>query len=359
MADYSLFDLLSTAVILVDSRGQVAYANSPAQSLLGLSEAQLTGADVEGLIADAVSAEQAFSGAWSGEHSIYRQHLPWRVGLRGNVVLDTTIHTIAERGLMASVELRDPDAFHRIDREERQAEMLQRNQSLLRNLGHEVKNPLGGIRGAAQLLDSELPSVTLREYTQVIIKESDRLQSLVDRMLAPVRRSQNRQPLNIHEVLERVRRLVLAEFPQALEIQRDYDTSLPEIEGDLEQLIQMALNIVRNAAQALEASRDQRTEVGRIVLRTRAARQVTLHRRRHRLAIALSISDNGPGIPEAIREEIFDPLVSGHPQGHGLGLTIAQTVVHQHGGAISCSTTTAGSVFEIVLPLEIEGAKSP
>jgi two-component system nitrogen regulation sensor histidine kinase GlnL len=259
---------------------------------------------------------------------------------------------------MASVELRDPDAFHRIDREERQAEMLQRNQSLLRNLGHEVKNPLGGIRGAAQLLDAELPSAGLREYTQVIIKESDRLQSLVDRMLAPVRRSQNRHPVNIHEVLERVRRLVLAEFSQELEVRRDYDTSLPEIEGDLEQLIQMVLNIVRNAAQALEASSSQRTEVGRIVLRTRAARQVTLHRRRHRLAIALSISDNGPGIPEAIREEIFDPLVSGHPQGHGLGLTIAQTVVHQHGGAISCSSTTAGSVFEIVLPLATEGAKS-
>ncbi|MEY2776028.1 MAG: hypothetical protein RLY30_126 [Pseudomonadota bacterium] len=357
MSDYSLFDLLSSAVILVDSRGQVAYANSSAQSLLGLSEAQLHGVDVESLIADASSAELAFAGAWSGEHSVFRQHLTWRGGLRGAVDLDTTIHTIAERGLMASVELRDPDAFQRIDREERQAEIVQRNQSLLRNLGHEVKNPLGGIRGAAQLLDAELPSASLREYTQVIIKESDRLQALVDRMLAPVRRSQNRHAVNIHEVLERVRRLILSEFPLGLEVRRDYDTSLPELEGDLEQLIQMVLNIVRNAAQALEASRTTRTQSGQIVLRTRAVRQVTLHRRRYRLAIALFIIDNGPGIPEAIREEIFDPLVSGHPQGHGLGLTIAQTVVHQHGGAISCSSSPSGSVFEVVLPLVLEGVK--
>lgn len=356
MSDYTLFDLLSSAVVLVDSRGQVAYANSAAQSLLGVSGAQLNGVDVESLVADAAGAEQAFAGAWSGEHSAFRQHLPWRAGLRGTVVLDTTVHTIAERGLMASVELRDPDAFHRIDREERRAEILQRNQSLLRNLGHEVKNPLGGIRGAAQLLDAELPSASLREYTQVIIKESDRLQALVDRMLAPVRRSHHRLPVNIHEVLERVRRLVLSEFPSGLEVRRDYDTSLPELEGDLEQLIQMVLNIVRNAAQALEAAQSQRTELGRIVLRTRAARQVTLHRQLHRLALALSITDNGPGIPEAIREEIFDPLVSGHPQGHGLGLTIAQTVVHQHGGAISCISSPMGSQFEIVLPVLTQGA---
>jgi len=344
MSDYSLFDLLSSAVILVDSRGQVAHANASAQSLLGLSEGQLQGVDVESLIADASSAEQAFAGAWSGEHTVFRQHLTWRGGLRGAVELDTTIYTIAERGLMASVELRDPDAFQRIDREERQAEIVQRNQSLLRNLGHEVKNPLGGIRGAAQLLDAELPSASLREYTQVIIKESDRLQTLLDRLLAPHRQARTITEVEIHEVLERVRSVVLAEYPRTLFIERDYDASLPEFSGDKEQLIQVVMNIVRNAAQVLAGA-------GRITLRSRISRQVTIGQRRHKLALDLHVIDNGPGIPEAIRDRIFFPLVSGREGGSGLGLSLAQSFVQQHGGVIECESRPGRTDFRILLPL--------
>lgn len=347
-------DLLSTAVLLVDTRGEVIQANLAAESLLGQPAHQLIGQPLEGLL---VHPSEVMTGWIQGEEMgvvVRRLQTRWFVSSpaegRMDRVLDTSINVLDEPGFSVAVELREPDAAQRVDREERQAVFMQMNQSLLRNLGHEVKNPLGGIRGAAQLLDAELPTKELKEYTQVIIKESDRLQALVDRMLAPVRRSRSPQSVNLHEVLERVRTLVLSEFSDGLVIQRDYDTSLPEIEGDLERLIQAVLNIVRNAAQAI-ASQSDRTEPGRILLRTRAVRQVTLHRQRYRLGLHLTVHDNGPGIPEAIRDEIFYPLVSGNPQGHGLGLTLAQSIVHQHGGTIECSSASAGTAFDIVLPV--------
>lgn len=358
VTDSSPLDYLGTAVLILDEAGQIVQVNVAAESLLGASAAMLVGQPVSNFLSDEQTERdlQALLGhALSGEISQRRMHLSWRVAGRGLVTLDSLVMALEEPGLLASIELREPDAFQRIDREERQAALLAANQSLLRNLGHEVKNPLGGIRGAAQLLDAEL-SPSLREYTQVIMKEADRLTALVDRMLAPAKRSGPMQLLNIHEVLERVRSLVLAEFPQRLSIRRDYDTSLPEIWGDLEQLIQLVLNIVRNAAQALSMQPLGANSAPTIWLRTRVARQVTLHRQRHRLALQLIIEDNGPGIPEAIREEIFYPLVSGRPDGHGLGLTIAQAIVNQHGGIVGCESSPSGSRFEILLPLEKEDA---
>jgi two-component system nitrogen regulation sensor histidine kinase GlnL len=218
----------------------------------------------------------------------------------------------------------------------------------MRNLAHEIKNPLGGIRGAAQLLEFELPEKGLREYTQVIIKESDRLQTLVDRLLAPHRKAHAMEPLNIHEVLERIRSLVLAEFPQGLKIIRNYDTSLPDILGDQEQLIQAVLNIVHNAAQAL--SDEIRRGTAQIELRTRVARSVTIAKQRHRLALDLHVIDNGPGIPDEIRERIFFPLVSGREGGSGLGLTLAQTFVQQHQGFIACESRPGYTDFHIQIP---------
>jgi two-component system nitrogen regulation sensor histidine kinase GlnL len=208
------------------------------------------------------------------------------------------------------VELRENVQQLKLDREERILDQSQANKELIRNLAHEIKNPLGGIRGAAQLLELELPAdASLREYTQVIIKEADRLQTLVDRLLAPHRRPHIVGDVNIHEVCERVRSLVLAEFPSGLAIRRDYDASIPEFRGDKEQLIQAVLNIVHNAAQALR----ERIAAGdaEIVLRTRVARQVTLAKVRYGLALDLHIIDNGPGIAPEIRDRIFYPLVSG------------------------------------------------
>jgi len=260
----------------------------------------------------------------------------------------------------------------RQDREERALGLAQANKELLRNLAHEIKNPLGGIRGAAQLLEMELNSRPtamsrlrggtsalkptrlaaargLTEYTQVIIHEADRLQALVDRLLAPHRKPHVVGDVNIHEVCERVRLLISSEFPRGLEVQRDYDTSIPEFRGDREQLIQAVLNIVRNATEAL--AEQIAAGSARLVLRTRIARQVTIGKQRYRLALELHVQDNGPGVPESIRDRIFHPLVSGREGGSGLGLTLAQTFVQQHRGTIEYDSVPGRTNFKILIPL--------
>jgi two-component system nitrogen regulation sensor histidine kinase GlnL len=215
----------------------------------------------------------------------------------------------------------------------------QANRELIRNLAHEIKNPLGGLRGSAQLLERELERPELREYTQIIIKEADRLQTLMDRMLTP-HRAPRIEPLGVHEVLERVRSLVKAEF--GVVIERDYDPSLPDLVGDREQLIQAVLNIARNSAQAGSSS---------IVFRTRAIRQATIVRHRHRLALELQVIDDGPGVPEEIQDRIFNPLVSGREGGTGLGLSLAQTFVQYHQGVIEFESRPGRTIFRILLPL--------
>jgi two-component system nitrogen regulation sensor histidine kinase GlnL len=260
----------------------------------------------------------------------------------------------------------------RQDREERALDLAQANKELLRNLAHEIKNPLGGIRGAAQLLEMELntrPTALARlrggmsglkptrvaatrgltEYTQVIIHEADRLQALVDRLLAPHRKPHVVGDVNIHEVCERVRLLISAEYPRGLDVQRDYDTSIPEFRGDREQLIQAVLNIVRNATEAL--AEQIAAGSARLLLRTRIARQVSIGKQRYRLALELHIQDNGPGVPESIRDRIFHPLVSGREGGSGLGLTLAQTFVQQHRGTIEFDSVPGRTNFKILIPL--------
>ncbi|MFM7331252.1 MAG: nitrogen regulation protein NR(II), partial [Brachymonas sp.] len=226
------------------------------------------------------------------------------------------------------------------------------NKELIRNLAHEIKNPLGGIRGAAQLLQMELPDKSLTEYTQVIIHEADRLQTLVDRLLEPHRKPREIGEVNIHEVCERVRALILAEFPRGLKVVRDYDTSIPDFLGDKEQIIQAVLNIAHNAAQVLGGESGRITAGdARIVFKTRVARQVTLGKKRHRLALELHIEDNGPGIPPEIADRIFYPLVSGREGGSGLGLTLAQTFVQQHEGVIEVQSQPGRTEFTLCFPL--------
>ena len=237
------------------------------------------------------------------------------------------------------VELRPIEQQLRLVREERMVIEQQSSRELLRNLAHEIKNPLGGLRGSAQLLERELERPELREYTQVIIKESDRLQALMDRMLAP-HRAPKIEVLGIHEVLEHVRSLVHAEF--GIDVARDYDPSIPDLNGDREQLIQAVLNIARNAAQVGAKS---------IEFRTRAIRQPTILRQRYRLALELQVVDDGPGVPDEIRDRIFNPLVSGRQGGTGLGLSLAQTFVQYHQGVIEFDSRPGRTVFKILLPL--------
>jgi two-component system nitrogen regulation sensor histidine kinase GlnL len=246
---------------------------------------------------------------------------------------------IETHGLALLAELRPIEEQLRYAREERLVFEQQANRELIRNLAHEIKNPLGGLRGSAQLLERELDKPELREYTQVIIKEADRLQRLMDRMLTP-HRTPRVEPVGIHEVLERVRSLIKAEFD--IEIQRDYDPSIPEVVGDREQLIQAVLNIARNAVQS--GARN-------IAFRTRTVRQITILRQRHRLALELQVVDDGPGVPEEIQDRIFNPLVSGREGGTGLGLSLAQTFVQYHQGVIEFESRPGRTTFRILLPL--------
>jgi len=345
-ATFSGLELLATAVMVLDPERRVQYANPAAENLLGAGAKSLVGQPFVPMFEADPALETALSDAlvthWDYSAQVVSYPRPGREPLLLSCVLTRT--DVPRLPLLA--ELRPIEQQLRQAREERLLGEQQANRELIRNLAHEIKNPLGGLRGSAQLLERELDRPELHEYTQVIIKEADRLQSLMDRLLTP-----HRQPklerLSIHEVLERVRSLVLAEFARGVEIECDYDPSLPEIEGDKEQIIQAVLNVVRNAAQA--ASAGGRT--GHIILRTRAIRQVTLLRQRRRLALELQVIDDGPGVPEDIRERIFNPLVSGRDGGSGLGLSLAQTFVHYHRGVIECDSRPGRTVFRIVLPL--------
>jgi two-component system nitrogen regulation sensor histidine kinase GlnL len=342
-------DLLASAVILVDTQGQIRHVNAAAENLLEGSMKALSRQKLAALFANADELAKLGEQALAQGTDI-RQDLTLERAGREPLHVHSIVSVTGEGETV--IELRENVQQLKLDREERILDQSQVNKELVRNLAHEIKNPLGGIRGAAQLLELELPALhltALREYTQVIIKEADRLQTLVDRLLAPHRRPHIVGDVNIHEVCERVRSLMLAEFPSGLAIRRDYDASIPEFRGDKEQLIQTVLNIARNAAQALS----ERIAAGdaELVLRTRVARQVTLAQVRYGLALDLHIIDNGPGISPQIRDRIFYPLVSGREGGSGLGLTLAQTFVQQHLGVIECESRPGLTDFRILLPL--------
>ena len=242
------------------------------------------------------------------------------------------------------VQVEQLDRHLRISMEEQILAQQNAARMLLRGLAHEIKNPLGGLRGAAQLLQGELEDDELKEYTQIIMAESDRLQSLVDRMLGP-NKPLIKTPINIHKVLERVRQLVQVEAPVGVTIDRDYDPSIPPISGDGDMLIQAILNIVRNAAQAVG-------ERGHILIRTRIQRQVTISQRNNRMVVKIDIEDDGPGIKPEIMSQIFYPMVTGRAEGTGLGLSIAQSLINKHQGLIDCTSEPGRTVFSILLPLE-------
>jgi len=260
------------------------------------------------------------------------------------VTVDCTATPLAEQGRGLLVEMQQLDRHLRIAREEHLLSQQQATSALLRGLAHEIRNPLGGLRGAAQLLERELDNDDLKEYTQIIISEADRLEGLLNRMLGP-RGGRTKQSVNIHEVLERVRILVQAEVTKGIRILTNYDPSIPDLQADPDQLIQALLNIVRNAAQALEDS-------GKITLQTRIERQFTIGNYRHRLVVRIDIIDNGPGIPAAMIEQIFYPMVTGRQDGSGLGLSIAQSLINQHGGLVECTSEPGHTEFTVRLPLE-------
>ncbi len=345
-------DLLASAVLVLDAAGAIIYANAAAENLLESSIKALLRQKLTDLFLNADGLAAVCKQAIAHQFADKRQDLVLERAGRDALQVHVIVTALDDPCMPVLIEFRENVQQLKLDREERLIDQSQANKELIRNLAHEIKNPLGGIRGAAQLLELELPErqlKELREYTQVIIKEADRLQTLVDRLLAPHRRPHIVGDVNIHEVCERVRSLIVAEFPNGLTIRRDYDLSVPEFRGDKEQLIQAVLNIAHNAAQALSS----RIAAGDacLTLRTRVARQVTLAKVRYRLALDLHITDNGPGIPADIQDRIFYPLVSGREGGSGLGLTLAQTFVQQHLGVIECESRPGQTDFRILIPL--------
>jgi two-component system nitrogen regulation sensor histidine kinase GlnL len=347
MSTFSGLEMLSAAVLLLDDELHVTYANPAAETLLAHGRKHLLGVAIDKVM----PGNEAFVDR-------LQQSLESQSGFNDNdLVLDVAgepVHlhcvispTEAGDGVLL-LEFRELEQQLKIAREARILEQQQANRELLRNLAHEIKNPLGGIRGAAQLLERELSDPELREFTQVIVKEADRLQSLMNRLLTP-NRLPRIEPVNIHEVTERVRAVLLAEFPGGLSIRRDYDTSLPDLVGDKESLIQAVLNVARNAAQATDGK-------GEIVIITRIERQVTVARRRHRLAIAVTIEDNGPGVPPELAELIFYPMVSGREGGTGLGLSLAQSFVGRHQGMIEYESVPGRTRFTLLLPVRAREA---
>ncbi|ADU36008.1 nitrogen regulation protein NR(II) [Variovorax paradoxus] len=345
---FQTFDLLSTLIAVVNSDGSVLFANAGLEDALGTSRRTLEGSQFGACFHEPQVLRTALDGASSNDFATLRYEAFLRRVNHELMPVQVTLAHGDKKGELI-IEMSPLEHQVRQDREERLIDQAQANKELIRNLAHEIKNPLGGIRGAAQLLQMEVESRDLIEYTQVIIHEADRLQTLVDRLLAPHRRPHVVGDVNIHEVCERVRSVILAEFPRDLHIERDFDVSIPEFRGDREQLIQATLNIVHNAAQALT----ERRAAGdaQITFRTRIARQVIFNKQWYRLALELHVIDNGPGVPDTIKDRIFYPLVSGREGGTGLGLTLAQTFVQQHHGVIECDSVPGRTDFKILIPL--------
>ena len=346
---FHAFDWLATPIAVLESNGTVVFVNSELEDVIGQSRRSLEGESFLNFFSDPQPLLHALSGAKANEFAALRYDAEL---LRINPDESLPVHVIVAQSDQTDeviIELLPIQQQTRQDREERLIDQAQANKELIRNLAHEIKNPLGGIRGAAQLLEMEMESKELTEYTQVIIREADRLQTLVDRLLAPHRRPHLVGDVNIHEVCERVRSLIMAEFPRGLRVIRDYDTSIPEFRGDREQLIQAVLNIAHNAALALS----ERVTDGdaQLTFKTRITRQVTFGKQRYRLALELHVIDNGPGVPDSIKDRIFFPLISGREGGSGLGLTLAQTFVQQHHGMIECDSMPGRTDFKILIPL--------
>lgn len=343
-----ILDNLSSAVIFLDRELRVRFANTAAEELTSMSARQMSGSIVDQVFTrpddDLVEtlADLARQAQPTTERELQIKLHDGRV-----ILVDWTVIPLQEidgdGGCM--LEIQQVNHHLKISREESLLQRQQATQDVVRGLAHEIKNPLGGLRGAAQLLKSELDDEELKEYTQIIIEEADRLQALVNRMIGPSRLPEYAW-LNVHQVLERVRSLVLAEMGSSLQIIRDYDPSIPDLYGDADQLIQSFLNIVRNAARAVAPAQ------GKVILRSRVVRNFTIGNHRHRLVAKIDVEDNGPGIPADIRDKLFFPMVTSGTGGMGLGLSIAQTLINRHQGLVEFESHPGKTVFTIFLPVE-------
>lgn len=342
----TILEHMGTAVLVFDDQYRLKSINQAGEAMLAHSARYLSGRDLAQVFVNAELVRLSLNSALENEQTV-SQHgcllqLPDASDLRVNCTFTPIRDSAGETFVL--LEMRQIDHHLRIEQEEGLIMQQQATHELLRGLAHEIKNPLGGLRGAAQLLERQIGEAGLREYTQIIISEADRLQSLMDRMLGP-NNLPRIEPVNFHEVLEHVRDLVRVEAGEALHVYQDYDPSLPDIQADRDLLLQAILNIVRNAVQALEGR-------GEIILRTRVRRHFNIGSNKYRLVARIQIIDNGPGIPEELRKQIFYPMITGRSDGTGLGLSIAQALINRHRGLIECESQPGKTVFTLLLPLD-------
>jgi two-component system nitrogen regulation sensor histidine kinase GlnL len=344
-----LLDSLNTAVVLLDNTLKVIYLNTAAEYLLGMSVKHINHSTFNKYVHESLDAVEKMRQSIANQLQYTKRKVRWRLHTKKYITVDYTVTPLADQAYIL-LEIQPLDRLLRISREEALIASQETMKNLIRGVAHEVKNPLGGIRGAAQLLEKELVTRELKEYTHIIITESDRLRNLVDRMMGP-RQPLAFKPTNIHEILERVASIIQAEATDKITFKRDYDPSIPDIPSDSEMLIQATLNIARNAMQSLieQPSHLQPT----ITLRTCIHRQFTIVHKHYPLVAAISIEDNGPGIPQDIIENIFYPMISGRAKGTGLGLSISQQLITQHHGLIECSSQPGQTIFSIYIPLDI------
>ncbi|MGO3125429.1 MAG: two-component system sensor histidine kinase NtrB [Advenella sp.] len=369
------YDLLATSVLLVDDDGRLLHINSAAQDLLERSLKSLERSAAVDLFTDAEAFNKALDYVSGRKLSSVRLTLTLRKPLE-SVPANVTLTRLEAMPWRILIEIREFEQHALAERNERLFHEIEIYKDTFRNLAHEVKNPLGGLRGAAQLLEMELQDPALKEYTQVIIDEADRLQGLVDRLIRPSQSQLSLSVINIHEVCERVHALIKAEYQDRIAIVKDYDASVPDMKADMAKLVQAYLNLARNAAQSLlgdlpsrllsdsehetsadngfiERADDSLEHVGPLLtLRTRILNKFYLLNKVHRLVVVVSVVDNGAGVPKQLKDRIFHPLVTGRAEGTGLGLSLAQELVHQHGGLIEFDSEPGHTEFRMLLPLE-------
>ena len=348
-----ILDSISTSIVALDANLRVVALNAAGQTLLQTSEARCIGQHAGTLVLHCAEWLESLTHALvnSAPHASRGVSLVLVSGQEVQVDIIITPVLDGEGPFQLVVELAVVDRLLKINRDETAQHAQETSRAIIRGLAHEIKNPLGGVRGAAQLLAKELPNAELAEYTDVIIREADRLRDLVDRLLGP-NRQLDPQPLNIHEIMEHVRNLITAESGNQVTIKRDYDPSLPEFACDRAQLIQAVLNIMRNALQAAAPHPDQ----CEIMLRSRSQRQFTVGAKLHRLVCRIDIIDNGPGIPAELLPAVFAPMVTGRADGTGLGLSIAQSIICLHGGALECDSRPGETRFTFYLPMDTRDA---
>ncbi len=337
---------LNQAVLLFDQELRLRYLNVEAERMFGNSARHLIGQTAQILFSGETNLVLQLDHAISTLQPFTHRAISITLSYKNPIIVDLTASPFSDNQVVNEiiVEISQVDRMVRIAQDEILLKQQNVTQEIVRGLAHEVKNPLGGLRGAAQLLEKELATPELKEYTQVIISEADRLQTLVNKLLGSTTLPKQ-QRVNIHEVLERVRSLVSVEVSDKIKLHRDYDPSIPDLKADPDQLIQAILNIVQNAVQALSGS-------GNIQLKTRIQRQFSIGHQRFKLVVSISIIDDGPGIPANIKDRIFYPLVTSRAQGTGLGLSIAQSLIQKHSGIIECNSTPGYTEFTINIPIE-------